>query len=318
MTEHRGQGSDGTCEACAIDLDLSTENLRKSLKNLKACHTDFEPIAVSHREMAREILKLRDQIARIQELNESHGSSGKCSCNHAPCRHDAERFLEQRDIEKARADQNNTLVAAAALTLGEVDLQKERLSAAFKIMVHHEVSESEAAAEDYVIRIATQLHLKTELEFASLTRADTAYVESLRKRAEDERASNEHRTLVMGAALAKLAEAEKLIGLLDRKRAFLEKHLDERTNELTIAVHNLKFIDQYGEKGYTAGRALDAIRGVADAKCEVCNKTTSVDQVTLYRQKDTPGEGVWRCTEHNEEPVDPEVAAIIAQLDKKD
>ena len=45
-------------------------------------------------------------------------------------------------------------------------------------------------------------------------------------------------------------------------------------------------------------------------KCEICGKGV-LDGVTLYRQNELGVKGIWRCTEHNQQPVDKEVQELV-------
>lgn len=48
-----------------------------------------------------EVTRLREHVALSDEMTERSGA-GRCGCSHAPCRHDAARFLEEREGETAK------------------------------------------------------------------------------------------------------------------------------------------------------------------------------------------------------------------------
>lgn len=50
-------------------------------------------------------------------------------------------------------------------------------------------------------------------------------------------------------------------------------------------------------------------------KCIVCGRGMQ-EGVSLFRQNPEGEEGVWACSQHNTGPVDPEVAAITAIIER--
>lgn len=46
-------------------------------------------------------------------------------------------------------------------------------------------------------------------------------------------------------------------------------------------------------------------------KCEICQKGIA-DGVSLFRQNAHGEVGIWRCREHNGEPIDPEVDDLVS------
>lgn len=45
-------------------------------------------------------------------------------------------------------------------------------------------------------------------------------------------------------------------------------------------------------------------------KCEICHLSIE-EGVTLHRQNELGVDGVWRCSTHNQKPIDPEIKDIV-------
>lgn len=50
-------------------------------------------------------------------------------------------------------------------------------------------------------------------------------------------------------------------------------------------------------------------------ECEVCKRSAQLDGVALFRQNEYGVIGVWRCREHNEKIIKPEVDEIVKAIE---
>lgn len=76
---------------------MTSDDVKRRVEAAIAVLKAERDAAIQRAETAeRELALLHESLER--------GGAGRCSCDHAPCRHDAHRFISEREAETARAD----------------------------------------------------------------------------------------------------------------------------------------------------------------------------------------------------------------------
>lgn len=117
LNDFAARGFERTFQTKAATLDVEAVEILIDEADVPPYPCDY--MAAKHRaaikaawSLLAEVKRLREHIALSDEMTERSGA-GRCGCTHAPCRHDAARFIEERDAAEKRAEEAEALVGAA-------------------------------------------------------------------------------------------------------------------------------------------------------------------------------------------------------------